>query len=72
MPNTLFPLADDVTRERFAANGTLSLLNGFDWGATPLGPIAPWSETVRAAVRVMLLSDVPMAMLVGERDGTLI
>jgi len=72
MPNTLFPLADDVTRERFAANGTLSLLNGFDWGATPLGPIASWSETVRAAVRVMLLSDVPMAMLVGERDGTLI
>jgi len=72
MPNTLFPLADDVTRERFAANRTLALLNSFDWAATPLGPIASWSETLRSAVRVMMLSDVAMVMLVGERDGTLI
>jgi PAS domain S-box-containing protein len=72
MPNTLFPMADDATRERLADNPTLSLLNRFDWSSTRLGPIASWPETIRAAVRMMMLSDVPMVMLVGETDGTLI
>jgi len=72
MPNTLFPMADDATRERLAANPTLSLLNRFDWSRTTLGPIASWPETLRAAVRMMMLSGVPMVMLAGERDGTLI
>jgi PAS domain S-box-containing protein len=72
MPNTLFPTADDVTRQRLAASPTLDLLNGFDWGATHLGPIASWPEALRATVRVMMLSEVPMVMLAGEQDGTLI
>lgn len=72
MPNTLFPTADDVTRERFAQSPTLALLNRFDWSTTGLGPIASWPETLRGAVRMMMLAKVPMVMLAGETDGTLI
>ncbi len=72
MPNTLFPKADDAARERLAANQTLSLLNAFDWSATRLGPIAAWPESLKSAVRTMMLSDVAMVMLVGQPDGTLI
>jgi PAS domain S-box-containing protein len=72
MPNTLFPTADDQARQRLAANPTLALLNSFDWSKTSLGPIAMWPETLRATVRVMMLSGVPMVLLAGEQDGTLI
>lgn len=72
MPNTLFPTADDVTRARLAKSPTLNLLNGFDWSSTSLGPIASWPDSIRAAVRMMMLSEVPMVLLAGERDGTLI
>lgn len=72
MPNTLFPTADDLTRERLAASPTLALLNSFDWSTTSLGPIAMWPETLRTTVRVMMLSGVPMVLLAGEKEGTLI
>ncbi len=72
MPNTLFPAADDVTRARLAKSPTLSLLNGFDWSSTSLGPISGWPDALRSAVRMMMLSEVPMVILAGERDGTLI
>lgn len=72
MPNTLFPTADDETRARLAKSPTLNLLNSFDWSSTSLGPIATWPESLRAVVRMMMLSDVPMVLLAGERDGILI
>lgn len=72
MPNTLFPTADAVTRARLAKSPTLNLLNGFDWSSTSIGPIADWPESLRAAVRTMMLSDVPMVVLAGEKDGVLI
>ena len=72
MPNTLFPAADEATRARLAKSPTLTLLNSFDWAATSLGPIASWPESLRSAVRMMMLSEVPMVILGGERDGTLI
>lgn len=72
MPNTLFPTADDVTRARLAKSPTLNLLNAFDWSATSLGPIARWPESLRGAVRTMMLSDAPMVLLAGQKDGVLI
>ncbi|MGV3491472.1 MAG: PAS domain-containing protein [Devosia sp.] len=72
MPNTLFPTADDVTRARLASSPTLNLLNTFDWAATSLGPIARWPEGLRSAARMMMLSEVPMVLLAGARDGILI
>lgn len=72
MPNTLFPAADTFTRARLAKSPTLNLLNSFDWASTSLGPIAHWPEALRSAVRMMMLSEVPMVILAGERDGTLI
>jgi PAS domain S-box-containing protein len=72
MPNTLFPTADAATRARLAKSPTLTLLNHFDWASTSLGTIASWPESLRAAVRAMMLSDVPMVVLAGEKDGILI
>ncbi len=72
MPNTLFPAADDATRAQLAKSPTLNLLNGFDWASTSLGSIAQWPESLRASVRMMMLSDVPMVLLAGRTDGTLI
>jgi PAS domain S-box-containing protein len=72
MPNTLFPTADEARRAKFAKSPTLNLLNHFDWAATSVGPIAHWPESMRSAVRAMMLSDVPMVILAGEEDGILI
>jgi PAS domain S-box-containing protein len=33
-----------------------TLMRGFDWGATPLGPAAGWPATLKAAVRILLRS----------------
>lgn len=72
MPNTLFPAADAVTRASFARNATLNILNSFDWQSTSLGPIANWPESLRGAVRTIMLSDVPMVLLAGREEGILI
>jgi PAS domain S-box-containing protein len=41
-------------------SGELSnLIRAFDWAGTPLGPIASWSETLLAAVNLMLCSPFP-------------
>ncbi len=48
------------------------LADHFDWPQTELGPIREWPEALRSAVRLVLVSDVPMVMMAGERDGVLI
>ncbi len=49
----------------------VGLIEGFDWAATPLGPIASWPAVVRMTLRIMLSSAVPMCLLVG-RQGIMI
>jgi PAS domain S-box-containing protein len=72
MPNSFFPRADAATRARLEQDETLRLANSFDWSKTELGPIPTWPEALRAAVRLMLVSDVPMVMLTGKEKGVLI
>jgi PAS domain S-box-containing protein len=42
------------------------LIAAFDWGTTPLGPIANWSATLKTTVGLILRSPVAMATLWGE------
>lgn len=72
MPQSFFPRADAATRARLDEDPTLRLANTFDWAATELGPVPQWPEVLRTAVRLMMVSEVPMVMLAGRRDGTLI
>lgn len=72
MPKSLFPRADPATRARLDRDKTVALANSFDWSATELGPIPTWPEALRAAVRMMLVSEVPMVLMAGPRDGVLI
>ena len=43
-----------------------TLIAGFDWGRTPLGPIAGWPPHLKNATALMLRSKVPIVMLWGE------
>ncbi len=72
MPHTLFPRADAATKVRLERDEMVRLADHFDWPQTELGPIREWPEALRAAVRLLLVSDVPMVMLAGSRDGVLI
>ena len=72
LPHTLFPRADAVTKARLEADELVRLADNFGWAETELGPIASWPEALRASVRLMMVSDVPMVMLAGARDGVLI
>lgn len=71
MPQSLFPYADAETRARLEQDPTVKLFNEFDWTTTRLGTIPQWSETLRGAVRTMVVASTPMVMLVGE-DGLLL
>jgi PAS domain S-box-containing protein len=71
MPKTLFPAASPDTRARLEQSPTLRLINQFDWEANPLGPIPGWPESLKGAVRVVMVASTPMVMLVGA-DGILI
>ena len=72
MPHTLFPRADAATKARLEQDEMVRLADNFDWSQTELGPIREWPEALRSAVRLVLVSDVPMVMMAGERDGVLI
>ncbi|HEX2940394.1 MAG TPA: hypothetical protein VHO91_05045, partial [Rhodopila sp.] len=48
-----------------------ALIQAFDWGATALGPITTWPQTVRTTVGLILRSPVPIVTLWGE-DGVMI
>jgi PAS domain S-box-containing protein len=72
MPNSFFPRADAQTRAQLDQDETLKLANHFDWSTTELGPVPGWPEALRAVVRMMMVSDVPMVLMAGRRDGVLI
>lgn len=51
--------ADDLFRGHDA---TAEIHRATDWSATSLGPVATWSEDLRAAVRTVLASRIPMLL----------
>ncbi|GAA0799689.1 histidine kinase [Spirilliplanes yamanashiensis] len=47
----------------FAGPGeTRAALRATDWSATPLGPVEGWPEELRAAIRTVLPSEIPMLL----------
>jgi signal transduction histidine kinase len=40
----------------------------YDWSTTPLGPLAAWPQSLRAAVGMILPNSFPMAMMWGPDD----
>ncbi|SFV35727.1 PAS domain S-box-containing protein [Devosia crocina] len=71
MPRSLFPNAAPDVRAALELDPTIKLLNDYDWSQNPLGIIPDWTESLKGAVRVMMVASTPMVMLVGE-DGILI
>ncbi|MEG3091487.1 PAS domain-containing hybrid sensor histidine kinase/response regulator [Sphingomonas sp. PB1R3] len=47
------------------------LIAGFDWSATPLGPISDWPQSRLTAIGIVLASSIPMATIWGP-EGILI
>jgi len=58
----ILPSADPF---RFLPRGShlAGLIRDFDWSRTALGPIASWSQSLRAIVAMMTNSQVPMVLL---------
>ncbi len=67
MPTSLFPSATPEQRLRLEADPTVKLLNDYDWPGNPLGPIRDWPESLKGAVRLMMVASTPMAMMVGAK-----
>lgn len=50
----------------FAAGGTMgTLMQAFDWTASPLGPVSQWPSSFRTAVRLCLDSQFPIILFWG-------
>src|SRR5271170_6208 len=47
------------------------IIAGFDWAATPLGPIESWPASLKSTIPLILRSPVPIVTLWGE-DGIMI
>ncbi|MGK5683803.1 SpoIIE family protein phosphatase [Actinoplanes sp. URMC 104] len=55
-----------MTDDLFAGGGaTGRLMSRLDWSATDVGPVETWSQSMRAAVRIVLSSRYPMLLLWG-------
>ncbi len=67
MPKSLFPNATPETRARLETDPTIKLINEYDWSANALGVIPFWPESLKGAVRTMLVASTPMVMLVGPQ-----
>jgi hypothetical protein len=68
-----YPPRDSSAPQRFPnVGGELGvLIRDFDWGATPLGAIQNWPQSLRTVTEMLLLSPVPIVLLWGE-DGIMI
>ncbi|MBV9822492.1 MAG: GAF domain-containing sensor histidine kinase, partial [Actinobacteria bacterium] len=54
--------------ELFAGDDeTMAMFRAVDWSRTPLGPVAGWTTPLRAAVRTVLASKVPMLIWWGPQ-----
>ena len=41
------------------------LISSYDWASTPLGHVAAWPDSLKAAVRILVTSRFPMWMACG-------
>jgi PAS domain S-box-containing protein len=65
-------LADTEARAFPVGGGEMgTLIRGFDWSRTSLGPTVGWPQSLKTAVDIVLRSPVPLVMLWG-RDGIMI
>lgn len=71
MPRSLFPNAAPETRAALERDPTVKLFNEYDWTQNQLGPIPDWPDSLKGAVRLVLVASTPMVMMVGE-EGILI
>ena len=62
-------MGDRSSRLSFLAEGseTGSMILGFDWSQTPLGPIDAWPVSLVTSVGVVVRSQVPIILLWGEQ-----
>ncbi|HEY5205160.1 MAG TPA: ATP-binding protein [Roseiarcus sp.] len=60
-------------RDPFLSGGgeAAEIIAGFDWAATPLGPIESWPASLKSTIALILRSPVPIVTLWGE-DGIMI
>lgn len=65
MPRSLFPNAAPEIRAALERDPTVKLLNDYDWSENPLGPIPEWPDSLKGAVRLMMVASTPMVMMVG-------
>ncbi len=69
--NNLFNAAP-ISAAFLQGGGKLAdIIAGFDWPATPLGPIEGWPTSVKTTIGLILRSPVPIVTLWGEQ-GTMI
>ena len=54
-----------------SANDMKRLIQSFNWGATSLGPLESWPQSLKTAVDIVTASPVPMLLLWGK-DGIMI
>lgn len=65
IPNNFDDVSDDTNDDPGSA-GMRELVPGFNWAATSAGPMEQWSDDLKQATRLMLLSASPMGVLIGE------
>ncbi|HEY0778322.1 MAG TPA: ATP-binding protein [Gemmatirosa sp.] len=58
--------AGTAAAQRFTGPGEMrARCRAFDWGATPLGPVARWSASLHTAAGIVLAAPTPMILLWG-------
>jgi PAS domain S-box-containing protein len=67
MPRSLFPNAPVQVRTELERDPTIKLLNEYNWSENALGPIQLWPESLKGAVRMMMVASTPMVMMVGPQ-----
>lgn len=66
MPLSLFSQAGSHRAAFLAQHAMPARIRDFDWTATEVGPLEHWPDEIRCVSRTMLMSNSPMAVLIGE------
>ena len=57
-----------AAQDPFAGGGAMgAAMAAFDWAATPLGPVADWTQSLRTTVNLCLTSRAPMMVVWGPQ-----
>ena len=71
MPEHLFARFSEGHDEFANPSVMVRNIRAFDWSRSSAGPIYIWPEELKSAVRLILLSAAPMAVLIG-REGLVV